>query len=237
MCSYVLETLFDAHKSAVDANLANLIPGTTRWYFNQCLEWQYGDALEWVNGKFNYATIDAAKQIIKFVSVYEEYGQVIIKVAKENSGLPVKLTSGDTEHGETTDELSAFTAYINAVKFAGTNLAVISYDPDLVNITLNVVYDPIVMNNDGSLISDNSQNVFFNLNNYLLSIVYGGVFNKTKCIDAIQALTGVMDVTISYVAAKAHNAESWNEITSQNYTSISGSYELSVYNLNMTPYV
>ncbi len=217
LASFTLETLFDQHKSEVETDLENLIPGTIRWYFNQCLLWQYGYNLNWVNNKFQYSVLDLTKQLIKFVSVSEQFGQLIIKVSKESGGIPVKLSTG---------ELSSFIAYINSIKFAGTNISVISYDPDFILFDANIIYDPLVMNNDGTLISDGSTPIITALNVYLQGITYGGVFNKTKCIDALQNVTGVVDIWFNNVQAKAHNASNYNIISGQNYISVSGSYQL-----------
>ena len=228
VASWALENIMDAFRAEVLTSLADMIPGTVRWYYNQCLTWQYGDALVWLNNTYKYAVIDANKQIVKFVAVSELYGQLIIKVGKSSGGLPVKLTSG---------ELSSFTSYINSIKFAGTNVSVISYDADLIKFDINIVYDPMVMRPDGSLILDGSFPITAALNSYLHGIIYGGVFNKTKCIDAVQLVQGVVDAYFYQVQAKAYAAVNFNTITGQNYESISGAYSIDTLTVNYIPNV
>ena len=215
LCGFTLETLWDAYQATINKTLADMIPGTIRWYYIQCLAWQYGDALIWDGSKFIYEIIDVTKQIIKFVAVTEQYGQVIIKVAKSVSGVPTALSSG---------EIASFTAYINSIKYAGTNVLIISYSPDLVQLNLSIGIDPLVMNGDGSLITDSSSPVNDALNTYLAGIVYGGVFNKTKCLEAILAVPGVTDAYFNSVYAKKYGG-SYTIVNGQNYISVSGSYQ------------
>lgn len=214
LCGFTLETLWDAYQVTINKNLADKIPGTIRWYYNQCLAWQYGDAFIWDGSKFIYELIDTTKQIIKFVAVTEQYGQVIIKVAKSVSGVPTALSSG---------EIASFTAYINSIKYAGTNVLIISYSPDLVQLNLSIGIDPLVMNADGSLIADGTSPVNDAINSYLAGITYGGVFNKTKCLEAILAVGGITDAYFNSVYAKT-NSGIYAIASGQNYISLSGSY-------------
>lgn len=210
---YVHEVLWDAFRSEVDEFAAGIIPGTVRWYHEQCLKFQYGDALEYIDHKFKYAVIDSNKQIVKRVAVSEAGGQVRIKISKETSGIPEPLS---------VNELAAFTNYINLIKFAGTNIAIINYDPDLLNIELNITYDALVMNPDGSLITDvNVLPVNMAIDEYIRNIVYGGIFNNTKLIDAVQSATGVLDPVLVLAEGKAHNAANFTTIN-QNYPFVAG---------------
>src|SRR5690606_22382174 len=96
---------------------SQLYVGTLIWYRQQCFEFQYGDSLTWNGNKYVYAVPNTLKQIIKRAAVVDSGGQVVIKIAKLSGTTPVPLSAG---------ELSAFDAYINQVKFAGTNILTIS---------------------------------------------------------------------------------------------------------------
>lgn len=210
---YVHEVLWDTFSAEVENYILNNIPGTVPWYHEQALKFQYGDSLQYVNSRFVYDPVDTTHQIIKRVAVNEVGGQVRIKISKEVSGVPCELSS---------TEKDAFSTYINKVKFAGTNIAVINYPPDTLKLTLDVVYDALVMKPDGSLISDNSLfPVTDAIEAYIAGIVYGGVFNKTHLVDAIQAAAGVIDPMIVLAEGKADNASTYTTIT-QNYTFVSG---------------
>lgn len=222
---YVHEVLWDTFRTQVDLFAETIIPGTVRWYHEQCLKFQYGDSLQYIDRKFQYATIDETKKIIKRVAVSEVGGQVRIKVSKEVGGVPCPLT---------TDELTAFSTYFNKVKFAGTNIAIINYAPDQINLTLNVSYDALVLNPDGSLITD--ANVF-PVNNaidaYIKKIVYGGIFNKTKLTDEIQDASGVIDPVLTLAEGKANNASVFTTIV-QNYTFVAGYAVINSLTVNYT---
>jgi hypothetical protein len=209
---WVHENLWDIFKAEVDTIVADAIPGTARWLRNQALLFQYGDSLSWIDNKYQYAVIDTTKQIIKFSAVIETGGQIRLKVAKLVGGVPTKLNS---------TELAAFQVYINQIKFAGTNVLIISYDPDLLKITYSVKYDPLVLAPDGSLISDPSIFPVENaLNAYISGIEWAGIFNFTKATDAIQAASGIVDPVITAAEGKPY-AGSY-ALINQNYESVAG---------------
>jgi hypothetical protein len=211
---WTLEVIFDTHKTEIDNKIASSRNWNVIWFYEQCLLWQYGDSLSWVIDKFSYSTIDLTKRIIKLVAVVEQTnGSILIKVAKDN-GVILNV-----------NELSAFEIYIKKIKIPGMNVQVISYEADQIKFDLNITYNSQLMTSTGQLISDNSYPVIDAITEYLKGIKYGGTFNKTKCIDAIQAATGVVDVWFTSVEAKAHNAVSYTTVTGQNYSAIAGNYE------------
>jgi len=210
---YLHESLWDAFKVDMEAFAEDSIPGTIRWYHAQSLAFQYGDDLTYIGLMFVYAVPDVTKQIVTRCAVSEVGGQVRIKISKMYGGVPQPLTI---------DEEKAFSTYINLVKFAGTNLAIINYYPDQINIIMDVIYNAMLLNPDGSLITDNSVfPVEDAINAYVAGIIYGGVWNRTKQIDAIQNAVGVVDPILTYVEAKANNASIYDEVD-QNYTFIAG---------------
>ncbi|MDD4141598.1 MAG: hypothetical protein PHR20_02230 [Bacteroidales bacterium] len=192
------------------------MPGTISWYWNRAMEFQKGDA---INEYGNYETIDEDKQVIKFCSVVEVAGGVMLKVNKADHA----ILSDDNDN-----ELTAFVTYMNRIKFAGTNIYVYSYQPDTLDLSLTISRDALVMSTDGTLIAGDSTNVIAaTISEYLNDIKYGGEFNKTKLIDAVQAVSGVDDVIITSATFTAYDASSTTTVlTQQNYTAISGHIEL-----------
>lgn len=219
---WTLDVLFDKHKVEVETKINSLIPGTIRWYYSSCLAFQYGDILTWLNGKFVYQVPDVGKMIVKRVAIKEVSGQLRIKVAKEASGVPVALDS---------TELDAFKAYVGLVKFAGTNVSIVSCGVCLVQVRLNLLYDSLLLTSTGALITDGTEVVKNALENYLKGITYGGVVNRTKLIDAIQAVDGVLDVYIEGFWAQEDGASSYDTITTQNFESVAGYYKLDLLTL------
>lgn len=194
---WVHEVIFDKHKAEIEARANEVIPGTAKWYRDQCMLFQYGDPLVYLNRIYQYATIDETKQIIKRTAVIEANGQVRIKVAKLANGLPVPLS---------TSELTAFSAYVNQIKFAGTNIAIISHPADKLKISYDVTYNPLVMNGNGELIENTSiKPVEDAINNYIQNLPFNGILNLTKLTDAVQMAKGVIDPVLNSAEATYGN--------------------------------
>ena len=192
---WVHEVLFDKHKEEVEALIEDLIVGTVRWYQAQALLFQYGDSLQWIDERYQYPTIDPLAQIVKRAAVIEVGPQVRIKIAKlDVSGLPEPLTAA---------ELAAFVLYINRIKVAGTDIAVISRVADLLKVTADVYYDPLVLDATGQrLDTPGSYPVEDAINGYIQNLPFNGVFSLTELQDEIQKAVGVVDPRLTTVEAK-----------------------------------
>lgn len=216
---YVLETLFDAFKEDVDAKIAEAVVASIPWYHKISLEFQYGDSLvfdEKTQG-FVYPVIDESKQIVKFAACRDLGGQVYVLASKDNgSGSPAALSS---------DELSAFDAYLRQRKPAGVLLQTASFSPDQVRVNVTVQYNPQILLPDGQLIAEPGvYPVEDAINNYLRGIVYGGSLNKTKLVDAIQGAAGVVDVVLGEVSVKTASESDYTPVAGNNYPSVGGSF-------------
>ena len=217
---YVLETLFDLFRADVDKKISGAVVASIPWYHKIALEFQYGDSLvfdEATQG-FVYPVVDTTKQLVKFAACRDMGGGVYVLVSgADSSGNPVTLSS---------DVLSAFESYLRERKPAGVLLSVNSLNPDLVRSVMTVQYDPQVLTPDGELITDPSvKPVEDAVNAYLKGIVYGGVLNKTKLVDAVQGARGVIDVVLTSVSVKPANGSSYEVVTGNNYRSVGGSFK------------
>lgn len=191
---WVHEKLFDTHKAEIEARANELITAVPLWYRDQCFLFQYGHSLAWDGTRYGYETDDPESKIIKRAAVIEAGGQVRIKVAKLVSELPAALSAG---------ELAAFELYINQIKVAGTNVAVISRDADLLKIEYDVYYNELVMTGDGELIDEPGvKPVEDAINSYIQSLPFNGVLSLTKLTDAVQEAQGVVDPILTSAAAK-----------------------------------
>lgn len=216
---YILETLYDAFKADVDAKIAEAVVASIPWYHKISLEFQYGDELvfdEKTQG-FIYPEVDASKQIVKFAACRDLGGLVYVLASKANSsGFPTALSE---------EELTAFSAYLHERKPAGVLLQAASYEPDQVQVTLTVQYNPQVLSPDGQLIAQPGvYPVEAAINAYLAGIIYGGALNKTKLVDAVQGAEGVVDVVLTSVAVKTATESTYTPVVGNNYTSVGGSF-------------
>ncbi|MDE5986550.1 MAG: hypothetical protein K2H16_04625, partial [Prevotella sp.] len=77
----------------------------------------------------------------------------------------------------------------------------------------------------GISISDGSTKPVENgIEEFLKTIKYGGTFNKTKLVDAIQSVSGVTDVELGDCFRMFSSDGEWTIINGNNYAGISGSY-------------
>lgn len=217
---WVLESIYDAFKSDVDEKIAGAVLASIPWYHKIALEFQYGDSLVFdeETQQFIYPSVDPSKQVVKFAACRDMGGGVIVlAAAADSAGNPVALSPA---------VLAAFESYLKQRKPAGVILQADSFDPDLVRVDLTVQYDPQVINASGELIADPSvKPVEAAIDDYLRGIVYGGVLNKTKLVDAVQAAPGVRDVLLTSVSVKPANTSAYSPITGNNYISYSGSFK------------
>lgn len=215
--AHVIEQMFDQFKTDVDERIdANIIP-TVRWYHSSALAFQYGDPLIYDSEKyqFRYSVYDETKQRVKYVAVKDRGGSIQILVSGDEGGLPVPLTG---------DVLTAFKSYMNSIKIAGVILSIQSKQADDILINATIEVDPMIINTSGVRLSDGSKPVVIAINNYLKGIEYGGRFNKTKLVDAIQKVEGVLDVELMECKAKASSATEYNVIKNNNYTAVAGCF-------------
>lgn len=190
--AYIQEQIWGERKAEIQAIVDLQIPGTDRWLQKELLKFQYGDSLVFDNttAKYSYAVIDPTKQIIKRCAVTSVAGVTLIKVAKEDgSGNPVALI---------TAELTAFTAYVRQIQWAGANVGnPTTANSDKLDAPMTVYYDGTIKLED---IKPLVQAAF---NSYLKSLPFNGEYQITSHQDAVQAVAGVNDVVMGTVRAKA----------------------------------
>lgn len=173
------------HERIVEQTLDQKLPDTPAHRRNRCLEFQYGDALTQVNGKWEYVPVVLANRIIKYASIKQDAGTglVTIKVGKDDgNGNPIPLTTG---------ELDAFKAFNLQDATIGTRFSYISSNADTFKVGYNVYYNPALMAADGSLIADGSKPVEDAINSYLKNLPFDGLFIAEQLDLAVNQATGV----------------------------------------------
>lgn len=210
---YALQWIFDQFKKDVEERILAALPGTVSWYGNRAKAFQYNDN---INDSGGYDVVDESKKIIKYCAVVDAYEGVLIKVNGENHA---KFVNGS-------DELTAFTSYINALKFAGCRITVSSLEPDELKLYISVKINPLILKSDLTTIDGNEDVIRAAVEDYLANLPYNGVFNKTKIIDAIQAVEGVEDVVLNNAIIKDETQTAFTTLSKQNYIAVSGSIKL-----------
>lgn len=214
-CHYVLESIFEKFTQDVEQKISRAVVASIPWYFDKAKAFQYGDALV-LNPRtfgYEYAKVDTSKQLVKYVAVRDRGASIEMLVSAEQDGKPTPLQD---------DFLTAFKHYINAIKIAGVVINVRTRKADELSIAVKVVVDPLKINRQGVDIASSEKVVEHAIENYLADIVYGGTFNKTKLVDAIQRVDGVLDVVLGTCKYKA--GDEFKEIAGNNYTAVGGSF-------------
>ena len=214
-CHYVLESIFEKFTQDVEQKISRAVVASIPWYFDKAKAFQYGDALV-LNPRtfgYEYAKVDTSKQLVKYVAVRDRGASIEMLVSAEQDGKPTPLQD---------DFLTAFKHYINAIKIAGVVINVRTRKADELSIAVKVVVDPLKINRTGVDIASSEKVVEHAIENYLADIVYGGTFNKTKLVDAIQRVDGVVDVVLGVCKYKA--GDEFKEIAGNNYTAVGGSF-------------
>lgn len=195
---FIHESLFDAFKADVEKRALEIVPAVTQFYVIEALKFQLGDELVFTDSTFKFADSTSAaalaKQIVAQASARDINEVVTLKIAKDDgSGGLEKLTP---------TEKTAFEAYLNKIKIAGTKTIVISDDPDLLKIAYTIQFDPLVMKADGTLIADGTSPVQEAIDAYIEGLPFDSTFRVQDLTDAIQLARGVINAVADVVEAK-----------------------------------
>ncbi len=188
--AFTLEKFLDQHKVDVNNIIERTETGSIDWYLAVALEYQHGDNLIVENNRPVYSIIDENKRIIKRVAIKEDANaKMFFKVVKEENDEFEKLNQ---------IELSAFTAYINRRKITGTRIDVQSLDADLLDLAVSVTLSPILFDDMGKLLSDNSiEPILEAIEAHLKVFDFGGIFYLSRLIDKVMNVEGVKDFFIT----------------------------------------
>lgn len=191
---WTLEKLFDDHKAWIEQRALEIQTGNLAWYEVKAKEFQLGDSLVFVDEVFQYSPIDVTHQVVALASATESGNIVVLKVAKLVSDVVTKLSP---------TELSAFQIYMNKVRFAGTQMSIVSRDADLLKVYYKIYYDPLVLAADGSLLTDSSIfPVEDAINEYCKGLTFDGNLSITQLTDALQGVQGVVNPVYQSSEAK-----------------------------------
>lgn len=194
---FTVETLFDLFKSEVEGIIASQKPGSLLWYRAICLGYKPGIGLVVENGRVGYPPeANEVPSLLAQCSVREAADGLVIKIAKEASGELEPLA---------TDENNAFSAFLSALKYAGTSIRIINTNAELLLINAVIYYDPIVITASGTLLADNSRPVDTAIQNYLRNLPFDGRLKRTALIEVILDVAGVMDVQITGLSSTYEN--------------------------------
>lgn len=180
---YNFELIMDIFKSDIEAQIVAKRIGSLNWYAQEAYKFQLGDSLTFTSeGNLIYLVQDESKKIIASASVMQSDDLLILKVAKLVSGVLTPLTP---------EELLQFKNYMTNVMVAGTYMNVVSLNPDLIYLELDIYYNPIYSEIDAQADVEEAISLFntsFNFNNF---------FVLNDFIDYLRAYDSISDVVIN----------------------------------------
>lgn len=192
--SWIIEVLFDTHKSEITSILASERPHTLRWYAEESKKYQYGYAMVWQDNAYSYAVIDESAKIIQYAAASEKDGKVVLKVANLLNGVKVPLNYL---------QKATFSTFWDKWRDAGVKLEIVSLAADTMKVTMTIIRDRLVLASNNSLLRDSS---VFPINDAIKAfgdnLEFDGILRLSKLIDAIQAAEGVVDVKIYSASVK-----------------------------------
>ena len=180
---WTIEQLFEVFKIEQQALIDKQKVHNITWYRNLALSYLDGKVLTWLDDTFKYDIAEGDDveplKVVKRCAVVRAPGELLIKIAGEIAPLP-------------NDVATRFELYYRKVIDAGTEIRIINNNPDKLRIVLKVYVDPLVINEQGQLISDiTTYPVVDAINAYFDSIEFNGLVVPTYMIDSIQSAIGV----------------------------------------------
>lgn len=223
---WTMENLLDIFKAEVTTIIQDNQYGQLRWYPTVSKAFQLGDQLVWDGAKYVYLIEDATKKIVSQAAAVEAGGLITIKVAKGILPAIVPLS---------VSELFSFTFYIkgsnnstanDGIVPAGSNIAIISAINDDLKFASDLFYDPLVLDSDGSLLSDPGTNpVEDAINDFINTLPFNSIFQVMAFVDAVQVVTGVNNFVVLNCDAKSNADVTYTNVlaeTGQEYTTFAG---------------
>jgi hypothetical protein len=212
----LIERVMDTFSAEIDARINATYLGSIPWFYQKVLDYQHGYLLSFNPQKytFEYSEVNESAKVIKYAAVR----QVEDTITK----LKIYVANVDKEP-ITTDQLTAFQEYMRRVGPAGIHYEFVNENADLLNISIQVIFDPLILNSSGQKLTDGSYPVREAIQAYIDGITFGGIFNKTRLIDAIQSAEGVVDIILIELEHSEYGG-SFSTVTGQNVESSAGAF-------------
>lgn len=247
-CAAYLENVFDWFQRDVNNTIANERYGYKGWYENIAKQFRYSQGLssnyDIVSSGVELEIVEEFYKPIDDPALLEELQIVKFAHCSANSngnvGVVLKIASSDG-HGnpqmvggaEYSGERVVFERYINRVKPAGIPVTVINRPADLIDVSMTVWYDPLVMDENGVLLADGEKPIMNAVMEYLKRLDFNGEFITMRMVDAIQQVEGVEVVDMVSVMTK-NAGHTWEDVYAR-CTPYSGYFELVGFNVNYIP--
>lgn len=206
---FTFEEIFEKDKDTLVNLTERKRYGTLDWYMEEVKKFQFDYQLVFNSetGEFYYPVDDENARIIAQSAVLEDSqsGNLTMKLARLNNGELAPLDSA---------QLVAVTNYIESIKVAGTNIELLTLNPDEINITANVYYDGNLQQ------STVKTSILEALNEFKDNATFNGIILRNNLIEVIRNVTGVDDVYFTALTGKTSVGTPTN--IDRDYNALSG---------------
>ena len=189
-CIAIFEQLQDIFKTELETIASTAAPSTPQWTRNKVLAFQTGDVAELNTTTYviEYPTINTANQILTRCAVVTAPNRtVLIKVAKSDPPTPVSV-----------GELAELQSYVETFNPAGIAFTLINDNSDKMEVAATIYYN-------GQYSAVIATNVVAALNNYMANLPFNGVISTQAVVDAMQAVEGVISVSLARILVRKHS--------------------------------
>lgn len=184
---WLLEQIFDTHKSEVDALIEAKMPHRPSWYRTKALAFQYGfdlipDTDKYDTTGFTDEQIEDSK-VIKYAAITKSGGQLYVKIATETDGVLAPIAPEVKE---------AFGAYMEEIADCGVKYLVVNNLPDILLLNIQIYRDPLVLDENGMSILTANYPVQDAINEYMKELPFNGELVLPHFVDKLQQVDGVL---------------------------------------------
>ncbi len=187
------ETKLDEWKREVRDVASATHYGTSAWWIAKAKAWQEGDALQVIDGKVDYPSVDVSKRRVTAASVTVMGRTLRIKVAKGEVGNLQGLTDAQKE---------SFVGYVEAIKPMGLMVSVTTGSANNMRLYGTVRYSAERMKADVKMAVKNA------IDTMLQNLEFNGTIYSGRLVQAIMSVDGVEDV---FLTMKTMDGVEWTD--------------------------
>lgn len=205
-CAYIVEVLFDTHKTEVNDIIDTMKPHTRNWYETKAKAFLFGYSLVEDEDFYdtNLLTDDqiTAATVVKYAAAVEKSGIVYLKIAGGDSDNRTPISDG---------QKAAFEAYIKEIKDAGVVVYAVNEAPQYFGLDSTIYYDPMVLDSTGMKLEDGSYPVKEAIEDFIASLKFNGEYRNASLVDVLQDIEGVVIPELAQ-SKWSNDGETWTAI-------------------------
>lgn len=209
---YLLELLFDGHRSEMETLYEQHHAHTLTWYEELSKAFLFGVKLKPFTREFDTTELTekeiAEAQIVTYAACSRE--------ERLNSRLyiRIKVAKGVEERAPLSlPELTAFKNYIYATQDAGVDLECESLPADRIRMKWRIYYDPQILDADGNRVDGKQSDVVRQaISTYLDQLPFNGLYVPAYHVDDLQVVDGIRVPIILSVAISTDGGLDWKDV-------------------------